>query len=249
MSRMPTHPLTLAIQPLALTLALVLLPVAAGAQRTRTPDATLKLNITAPFSITSVSGTTVRAKNAQGEVIEFRAQPQVAQYLNVGQDVRADQTLAHFAVFPITKSKRDHVGQGDWMDTDVKVSNTGRMDGKTRTWTTACQDGFTGGMMVYLLDRQGNVLVSTSKIRKYGVNGTCIPGASSEQKDSWYETFDVALINKVAKVSIVHLKAPTNRIDDFLARAKTVAEIVQTGAETYQTVSGAGATSGAPRSH
>jgi hypothetical protein len=189
--------------------------------------------------ISAVAGGKITVAGQSGEQLQASAgQPG---QINVGQRVWINPSVSKltYVDFPIEMSKKSHVGGGDWMETSVKVSNTGIINARTHTWTTSCADGFTGGVRVVLMKKDGNDLYIT-KLRKYGVNGTCVPSAPSSRNESWDENVPLSIINETAKVAIVHIKKPTDRVDEFLEKAKEVAEIAKTVAEVYSTIAGAG---------
>lgn len=192
------------------------------------------------FQITNVTTGAAIARDNNGRSIKFNV-PQSK--LNVGQKLWLTGNRVNGVILPINGTTKSKVGDGDFMETTVTISNNGRIDGKTRTWTSVCADGFTGGVIVFLFDRAGNVLHSTP-LKKYGVNGTCVPSAPSNRTEYWNNTVSVDIVNKIGSVKIVHVKKPTDRIDEFLEKAKEVAEIVKIFAEAYQDVAGGGGTGG-----
>jgi hypothetical protein len=149
-----------------------------------------------------------------------------------------------FVQFPIEQSRSDNVAVGH-MQSDVKVSNTGILKVTTRTWTNNASQGFEGGVIVSLEDKDGNDLY-VSTIHAYGVNGVYVPGAPSDRTVVWTDNVPLDKINNTAKVAIVQLNAPTNKIDDFLAHAKQVADIAKTLSEAYKNISGGPGGPGGP---
>ena len=125
----------------------------AQAQKIKNPSGTTKdLKARPPLYITAIVGNKVTARDAAGMTIQFNKPPS---QLNVDQLIWLKNAKAMGAVFPVVGSEKTKVGQGDWMETSIKLSNNGRLDGKTKTWTTACQDGFTGGVRVFPMDKSG----------------------------------------------------------------------------------------------
>jgi hypothetical protein len=186
--------------------------------------------------IAAVQQSTVEVQADSGERLSANFGNEAKDML-VGQTAWIDGNAIRVVDFPIEMENKDKVGGGDYMETKVKVSNTGLLTAKTKTWTTACADGFTGGVRVILMKKDGNELYIT-KLHKYGVNGTCVPSAPSSRNESWDETIPLDKIKDTAKLAIVHIKKPTDRVDDFLARAKEVAEIAKTLSEAYKNASG-----------
>jgi hypothetical protein len=74
---------------------------------------------------------------------------------------------------------------------------------------------------------------STKAARIMSPSATCTATSRSPTRE---ENVPLDKINDTAKVAIVQLNAPTNKIDDFLAHAKTVADIAKTVSETYKNV-------------
>ncbi len=113
--------------------------------------------------------------------------------------------------FPINATKRDKIGASSRkMETTIIVSSTGRIDGTTKTWTAEALRGFTGGVLVGITDLDGNVL-HTTKMRKYGVDGTAKPGGGSSRTEHWSEEVPKEALDKAAAVVIWHSHQPKNR--------------------------------------
>jgi hypothetical protein len=159
--------------------------------------------------------------------------------INVGQTAWIYPSMVKVVDFPVETARKTKVGGGDYMKTTVKLSNTGILRARTRTWTTACADGFTGGVRVVLMTRDFNDLLVTD-LHKYGVNGECVPGAASDRTEEWTANVPLDVVNKTAKIAIVHLKKPTNRVDEFLDNAQKVADILKTLSEAWTNASGGG---------
>ncbi len=189
--------------------------------------------------VTAVTQGRLDLRSDGGVVAQANVGSTQSSNVNIGQTVWLHSNKVVYVDFPIETERKDQVGGGDYMSTKVKLSNTGLLTATTRTWTTACADGFTGGVRVILMKKDGNELHIT-KLRKYGVNGECVPSSPSDRKESWDENIPLDKVNEAAKLAIVHIKKPTDRIDDFLARAKEVAEILKTASEAYSNVAGAG---------
>jgi len=191
--------------------------------------------------IVSIAPAKIQVKGPNGQLLEAATAPNI----NDGQAVWIiSPTVLAFVQFPIEESRSDNVSVGH-MQSDVKVSNNGVLRVSTHTWTNNASQGFEGGVIVVLMKKDNNDLW-VSPLHKYGVNGKYVPGAPSSRTVVWTENVPQNLINDVAKVAIVQLNAPTNKIDDFLAHAKTVAEIAKTLSEAYKNVSGGSGGPGGP---
>jgi hypothetical protein len=129
------------------------------------------------------------------------------------------------------------------METWVKLSNTGRIDGTTKTWTNNAARGFTGGVKVQLQDRSGNVLQWDMPVQKYGVNAKnpiSQAGSPSSRKVDWSFPVPAAILNSAARIRIIHRHTPEGRWDQSIEMAKELGEVLKTYAEVYETVAGAG---------
>lgn len=139
-------------------------------------------------------------------------------------DAKGDNVLV--TPFPIVGSRRDDLGDHRYMETSITISASGRIDGVTRTWTGKHMEGFTGGVTVFITDKDGNVLYKT-KVQKYGVNGTEIPGgASSDRTVNWSEEVPPAVINNAAGYAIMQTPNPNPRWDELLRDTKEGLEAV-----------------------
>lgn len=194
--------------------------------------------------VSEVGSTSVTAVKEQSQdSIQFKVPSKQTKYLKEGQPVwvNAATNQAMVVDFPIYgKSGKERVKKGKswWMKTNITISNTGRIDGETRTWSKEAMRGFTGGVMVFLYDADGNVLHST-KLRKYGVNGEAM-GPPSDRKDLWNEPIDPAVVVKTKKYAIVHKHSPTDRQDEFLEKAEKAVEIAATIVSIITSAQGGG---------
>jgi len=191
-------------------------------------------------AITNISGTSVRAQvdNSSGQ-IQFIPPSSLAPHLLLGQKVWISPANNNILVlsFPMTLQYAEKVGGGHHMATTVVVSNTGRIDGTTKTWSTEALRGFTGGVSVFLLDDQNNILYGTP-MHKYGVNGASMGG--SQRTDLWMEPVAQDILAKTRHIKIVQLEKPTGRWDDFIAKAKDVTDLAQAWVGMYSQVAGGG---------
>lgn len=218
--------------------------------RNQTDAMTKAVSVFVPYgTITSVEGRTVNAlptQQSESSGIEFAVPSSLAPHLREGQPVwvNIQTNQAKVVKFPILGDRKERVkkGKGWWMKTEITISSTGRIDGETKTWSTEALRGFTGGVMVFLYDADGNVLHST-KLRKYGVNGTTM-GPPDNRKDLWNEPVDPAVVVKTKKYAIVHKHSPTDRQDEFLEKAKKVVDIAATIASIISGGSGKGGEEG-----
>jgi hypothetical protein len=127
------------------------------------------------------------------------------------------------------------------MFSDVVISDTSRIDVKTRTKSGKKWEGFTGGVVVFIVDRDDNYLHGT-QLHTFGVNGKHVPGAPSDRTDLWNEPLPAGILDKAAGMVIVHLRSPHGRLLDTLKDAAEAAgyikEVIADGAEIYSIVRG-----------
>ena len=128
------------------------------------------------------------------------------------------------AQFPIKKSKEERI-KGGHMHSDVTLSDNGRIDGVTRTWTSDELNGFEGGVVVAVTDLSLNILWVTP-LHKWGINGHSVPGASSDVTRSWSETVPADVMNKAAFIAIIQMDSPTDKIKKFLGDVKADAALI-----------------------
>lgn len=129
--------------------------------------------------------------------------------------------------FPITGTKEDTVLSSRYMKTSITISNNGRIDGITKTWSCN-RSGFTGGVYVAVTDKEGNILNEPTQ-RRYGVNGKDWRGKCSSRTEAWYENIPENKINSVYSVVISHAHTPKERITK-----EDVMELIRIGAEVYK---------------
>jgi hypothetical protein len=73
------------------------------------------------------------------------------------------------ATFPIEAEKGEKVGDGWRVETHVKLSNNGSLDGETTLINKNAVEGFHGGAVILLTDAAGNVVFNAGLYRT-GVN-------------------------------------------------------------------------------
>jgi hypothetical protein len=123
--------------------------------------------------------------------------------------------------FPLRGSQFTELGEHRRMETSITISNNGRIDGVTRTWTANKWKGFTGAVAVVITDSAGNVLHVTPP-QSYGVDCRRCPN-SSDRTQQWSNTVPSNVLNQVGGYAIVHTTNPRNRWRDWLATAKEAA--------------------------
>ena len=135
--------------------------------------------------------------------------------------------VASAADFPIKLKDKDRLKAGWFMESDLTVSNTGKITGTTVSMSLNL-NGFTGAAVVYLEDKAGNVLWATSK--SVGVSGAVLGGTKTSAPATWDVEFPKGLVSKIEKVDVVHIHAPNNRlpgtIKEFVDGSKPVIEFI-----------------------
>ncbi|KAM3100368.1 hypothetical protein ACKFKG_01275 [Phormidesmis sp. 146-35] len=109
--------------------------------------------------------------------------------------------------FPLRGKQFDELSDHRRMDTSITISNNGRIDGVTRTWTAHKYKGYTGSVVVTITDRAGNILHVT-KPEVYGVNCRRCPGPS-DRTVQWAQAMPANLVSQVGGYAIFH--APSHR--------------------------------------
>ena len=125
------------------------------------------------------------------------------------------------------------VGNGWHMYTTVCPNDNGSIQGKTTLKNYNNFRGFAGGLFVVALDENNTPLYST-KVHKWGVNASFFK-RKKVRNASWSDQIPEEYLGKIAKVSVVQMHTPTNRVwqwvfnnkDLIIRHAKYVAEIFE----------------------
>jgi hypothetical protein len=125
---------------------------------------------------------------------------------------RSDETL--LLGFPLQFGSRDKISEplGQNMDTQITISENGRLDAKTKTWATR-NVGFTGEVIVYLCDASGNVLWRTKDRHTYGLSLF-----NMDRTETWDEQVPLDVLSRVSKCLIHHQDSP-KQLEDALGLA------------------------------
>lgn len=126
--------------------------------------------------------------------------------------------------FPLRGSRFDELREHRRMETSITISNNGRIDGVTRTWTAHKYKGYTGSVVVTITDRAGNILHVT-KPEVYGVNCKRCPGPS-DRTVQWAQTMPANLISQVGGYAIFHAPAHRPRWQDWFRDGSDAAKQV-----------------------
>ncbi len=229
MKILPDHSSTLAVSLAALWLAtMVGVPQADASDRKEGPITSIGTSKLLPCckvtDVDPVKDIITVQDNKTGKVLKMRLGPGLPGKLSIAgprrsKKYRRGQTVymnsqgdrAAVTSFPINIEKKDNIGASSrTMKTEVILSDTGRMDGTTTIKTAEALRGFTGGVLVGVTDLDGNVLYTT-KMRKYGVDGTANPNNNSKRTEKWTEQVPTKALDKAAALVIWQSHQPKNR--------------------------------------
>jgi hypothetical protein len=119
--------------------------------------------------------------------------------------------------------KQDSLGNEHYMATTAALlPSNGRVIAATQTWTRNFWIGFTGGVLVLLLDEYGNVAGHTG-IQSFAVDGLAAVASPSARTDYWHAALPPALIARACRLALVHKTAPESRRDEIFAQVERVA--------------------------
>lgn len=129
--------------------------------------------------------------------------------------------MAQNQSFPLQGSRFTELGDHRRMETQITVSNNGRVDGVTRIWTAKQWKGFTGSVAVAITDRAGNVLYVTNP-QTWGVDCKRCPGPS-DRTQGWTDSIPSNLLDQVGGYAIMHTTSPRDRWRVWLSTAREAA--------------------------
>ncbi|MGG3839668.1 hypothetical protein ABEV00_21935 [Paenibacillus thiaminolyticus] len=112
------------------------------------------------------------------------------------------------------------------METSFQISENGRIDATTKTWTSDPWRGFTGSVVIFLTDTSGNILHATDTHR-YGVDGVRVGDPS--RQDTWDETIPDDVLRNMTGYAIWQAHTPVPRItpDLFKEWSEAIAPIIE----------------------
>jgi len=103
------------------------------------------------------------------------------------------------------------------METNITISNNGRIDGVTHIWTDNHYQGFTGAVAVVVTDSAGNHLYVTAP-QSYGINCRFCPG-THDRTQQWSDSVPSDMLGQVGGYIIFHSTNPRDRWQDWLKDA------------------------------
>ena len=141
--------------------------------------------------------------------------------VRAGTNLPSEKLIAQNQRFPLRGSKFTELGDHRRMETQITMSNNGRIDGVTRIWTDKQWKGFTGSVAVAITDRDGNVLHVTNP-QSWGVDCKRCPGPSNRTQ-GWADAVPSNVLGKVGGYAIIHTTSPRDRWRSWLSTAKEAA--------------------------
>lgn len=115
-----------------------------------------------------------------------------------------------FAQDSATFDVHDRVGDGWHMYTTVTLDVDGIIHGTTTLKNYNNFRGYTGGVFVVALD-ETNEAVYATEVHTYGVNASYF-SKKKERTESWSEQIPEEYLPFVAKLAVVQMHTPTNRV-------------------------------------
>ncbi|MED1803123.1 hypothetical protein [Brevibacillus porteri] len=135
-----------------------------------------------------------------------------------------DGNASTIPVFPIEHEQHDRVGDGFHMTTRIIVSETGRLDGFVEMKCTNNGQGFTGQVIVFLLNEKNDILWNTQADHSYGINAAYLSSARKE-KHNFTEQIPNDKLLKTRKVYIYQRHTPKSFKEILDEIAKTTEEV------------------------
>lgn len=134
------------------------------------------------------------------------------------------------SILPINLEREDKIGDGFHMRTKVSISNTARLDAFVETWTTNILLGFTGQVVVFLLDQDQNILWNTQDTHRFGINAPPPFQNRNSRSDHFSEDIPDNILKRVRKIAIYHRHDPKTIIEIM----NDLAEIIEEFDATYK---------------
>lgn len=122
------------------------------------------------------------------------------------------------ATFPITAEQYDDLGDGKRMETTVYLTSQGQLHVETHTWTSNWVVGFTGGVVVSLLDATDTVVTATD-VHTFGVDAKSIFWARSSRTDYFDQWISPEDLGRTERIVIWQAHTPRDRFYDIVNEA------------------------------
>ncbi|EKS7869173.1 hypothetical protein QCQ72_004139 [Bacillus cereus] len=134
----------------------------------------------------------------------------------------------------IENHRKSDLHNGFHMESTVKLSDNGRLDGiPTHIWSTNDAFGFTGGVVVFLGDADDNIIFR-SRAHTGAVDGVRVGDPSNDLY--WNEEVSQDIVDKATKLEIMHIRAPRGRIEENLDELIRIAEKIERVAEVIRDI-------------
>lgn len=111
----------------------------------------------------------------------------------------------------LTTSRYERVGFGLFMQTNVNVvKSNGLITATTHTWDLNAFLGFTGGVQIWLINKNG-ALIATTQVHTFSVDGRYVSPTQSDRTDRWSEQVDPQIASQATTVRIVQFVTQLNQ--------------------------------------
>ncbi len=113
--------------------------------------------------------------------------------------------------FPLKGLQYTLLDRYDFMETEIKISTDGNLEGKTKTWTYSNIHGFIGSVIVFLTD-SSNTILYTTRSKSYKVESVSYTKNFSDQDptirtnriDIWNEQIPEDILKHAINYAIHH---------------------------------------------
>jgi hypothetical protein len=158
------------------------------------------------------------ASNTQGNnVLVAQNDGNLVMYNGAGGAVWASNTSGDLHL-----QRSSPLGSGHYMDTNVALTPDGKLSVTTRTRTVTWFGGFTGGVMVGMVDANGIVL--DRAVNRFGVDGTAV--GRSDRTEPWEAYFSPDTANRATQLFIAHYWDPKVKMEEMVRIGIIVVEII-----------------------
>ena len=121
-------------------------------------------------------------------------------------DMFGTESIMESVTFPLNAEKEDTLGHKWFLKTNVILHKNGKLEGRTKIWTDNLWLGFTGGVIVQCLDKQGIILTETPlQHHIWGVDSVISPCCTSQRILQWHHAFDENIMERVTRLKILHV--------------------------------------------
>lgn len=126
----------------------------------------------------------------------------------------------------LTANRYQQVGQNFYMRTQVRVvKHSGQINATTHTWDENAFWGFTGGVQIWLLDKNGSIIATTTP-RTFAVTSPDRNVARSDRTDRWLAWVDPGIAARTTQVQVVQYLYQMNWPGTNKSAAQTIVSTV-----------------------